>query len=334
MQEFRNSELKAEISIYILITLLSAIIGTVFQTASGILILISGCFFIVVHLFFSKKRYKKICQLYQSVEQVLHGQKSLLISNSNEGELAILHSEIHKMTIKLKEQSDLLKKDKIRLTVAIEDIFHQIRTPLTSLNLLVSLLTEENLSYERRIRLTRDLKRQIERIKWLVETLLKMSKIDAGAVSFRKDLVCVEQLIKKSCEPFLVPIEVHGQNLNISVSDEKFVGDLAWTTEAIANLVKNCMEHTPEGGTINISATETALFTEIVVQDSGSGFNKEDIPYLFERFYKGKNSNSDSIGIGLSLCRMIIVRQNGIITAQNAKDGGAQFIIKFYKGII
>ena len=334
MQEFRNPELKSETSIYIFITLLFSIMGLVVKPVCSILILISGCSFILVHLYYSKKRYKKISTLCQSIDFVLHGQKSLLIADNSEGELAILQSEVHKMTIQLKEQSDLLRTDKIRLTEAIEDIFHQIRTPLTSINLLVSLLTEENLSYERRIRLTRELKQQLERIKWLVETLLKMSKIDAGTAFFRKDLVSVKKLIDKSCEPFLIPIEVRGQNLNVTVSNEKFVGDLAWTTEAISNLIKNCMEHTPEGGTISVTATETALFTEIIVQDNGNGFNKEDIPYLFERFYKGKDSKSNSIGIGLSLCRMIIVRQNGTITAKNTEDGGAKFTVKFYKSIV
>lgn len=333
MKEIRNPELKRELVVYATITAAFAVIGFLTCPICGIILLAAGMTFCTAHLCLARKRYREMEELAQSVDRILHGQESVLINESNEGELAILMSEINKMTVRLKEQSDLLGSDKIRLTEAIQDIFHQIRTPLTSMNLVVSLLTEENLSYERRIQLIRQLKRQLERTQWLVETLLKLSKIDAGTAQFRKESVSVRSLFEKSVDPLRIPIELHGQTLEISVSGERFTGDLSWTAEALSNILKNCMEHTPAGGAITIAAHETALFTEIMIEDNGPGFDREDIPHLFERFYKGKGASADSIGIGLALSRSVITAQNGTITAANA-SGGARFQIRFYKSVI
>ena len=309
-------------------------LGFIVSPWCALIVFIVGGTFVAAHFYFAKKRYESIAELSMSIDKILHDDASLDMSESDEGELAILKSEIHKMTVRLREQSDALLADKIMLTDAIADIFHQMRTPITSMNIMLSLLSEEEISEERRISLTRELKKQLEKTMWLVETLLKMSKIDAGTALFREDDVSVSELITKSVEPFLIPLELKGIELRTSVTSERFVGDLVWSAEAISNLVKNCMEHTPSGGYIDISAEETPLYTEIKVKDSGEGFLKEDIPHLFERFYKGRNASSESIGIGLALSRMIISSQNGTLAAANAKEGGALFTVKFYKSVV
>ena len=228
----------------------------------------------------------------------------------------------------------MLSSEKIRLTDAIADMFHQMRTPLTSMKLQLSLLDAEDLSYERRLELARALKKQMERLHWLTETLLKMSKIDAGTAGFRKDRVSVKTLINKAAGPFLIPMELRDQRLVTQAGTESFEGDLAWTTEALGNLIKNCMEHTPAGGSVTVSALETALYTQITVTDTGSGFDPADIPHIFERFYRGSNATDESIGIGLALSRAIIAGQGGTIAAENAPGGGACFTIRFYKSIV
>lgn len=334
MQEFRNPEFKYELYIYILVAVVFSIIGFIIKPIYGLLFIISGVIFAFIHLYFARKRYKKIASLSNSINRILHGQDTFLITDSVEGELSILNSEISKMTTRLKESSDLLLADKVRLTEAIADIFHQLRTPLTSMNIVVSMLSEENLVFERRLQYTREIKKQLQRIEWLVETLLKMSKIDSGTALFREETISVSELIKKASDPLAIPMELRGQTFNIVVGEETFNGDLLWTTEALGNILKNCMEHTPENGRIDIHISDTALYTEIIVHDSGEGFNEEDIPHLFERYYRGKDSNEGSIGIGLALSRMIIAAQNGTVTAANSADGGAQFIIRFYKSII
>ena len=248
--------------------------------------------------------------------------------------MSILNSELQKMTTRLQEQANQLSSDKQQLTEAIQDIFHQIRTPLTSMNLLVSMLGEEDLPYDRRLSMTRELRRQLERVQWLVETLLKLSKIDAGTAQFRSDLVSVAELIEKAAQPLRIPMELREQSFTVHKTGEHFTGDLNWTTEALGNILKNCMEHTPVGGVITVTAEETALFTEIIVEDSGPGISKADLPYLFDRFYKGEGSSDDSVGIGLALSRSIIAAQNGTIKAENVPTGGARFTIRFYKSVI
>ena len=152
-------------------------------------------------------------------------------------------------------------------------------------------------------------------------------------MQFNKETVSLEVLINKSCAPLLIPIELRGQELIIR-AEGNFYGDSAWTSEAVGNIVKNCMEHTPDGGKIEIEAAENALYSEIVIKDNGTGISPEDIPHIFERFYKGKDSDGKSFGIGLALSRMIIAGQKGTVKAENRKNAGAMFTLRFYKGTV
>lgn len=305
-----------------------------FGIAAGIAALASCLIYTVIHAITNVRRYRAIARLSSSIDRILHGQDEILFTDSREGELAILTSEVTKMTVRLREQTDALAADKVRLTDAIADISHQLRTPLTSMNLTVSLLSEDGLSDERRLRLTRDLSRSLRRIDWLIDALLKISKIDAGTVEFRSERVSVAELIRRAAAPLMIPMELRGQEIRVHAYNEEYTGDMQWSVEAIGNILKNCVEHTPEGGSIEISSTENALFTEIVISDSGAGFEPGDIPHLFERFYRGKNADAASVGIGLALARTVIAAQNGTVAASNGKNGGAQFTVRFYKNIV
>jgi len=302
--------------------------------AAGIAALASCIIYTVIHAITNVRRYRAIARLSNSIDRILHGQDEILFTDSREGELAILTSEVTKMTVRLREQTDALAADKVRLTDAIADISHQLRTPLTSMNLTVSLLSEDGLSDERRLRLTRDLSRSLRRIDWLIDALLKISKIDAGTVGFRSERVSVAELIRRAAAPLMIPMELRGQEIRVHADSEEYTGDMQWSVEAIGNILKNCVEHTPEGGSIEISSTENALFTEIVISDSGAGFTPGDIPHLFERFYRGKNADAASVGIGLALARTVITAQNGTVAASNGKNGGAKFTVRFYKNIV
>lgn len=352
----RNPELRRELIFYILITVIGAVAGFALRPMAGGLELLLGAAFCYMHLHFARRRYRQMEELSRTLDEILHGNEAIVIRENEEGELSILNSELQKMTTRLREQASQLTEDKIHLTEAIQDIFHQIRTPLTSMNLLASLLADEDLSYERRLQMTRDLRKQMERISWQVETLLKLSKIDAGTAKFEKGTVSVAELIDKAASPLRIPIELRDQSLELHIAEETFTGDLAWSAEALGNILKNAMEHTPKGGTISVRTSENALFTELVIEDTGSGFAAEDIPHLFERFYKGQNSSDESIGIGLALSRSIIAAQGGTIKAEDIKEsikegtreseiirggtaggnvqGGARFVIRFYKSIV
>ena len=334
MRLLRNREIKKELLIGLGATLVLSAVGFFVHPLAGALLLLLGLGLSGVHLYFCAHRYDRIAALAQSVDRILHGEETLLIDDSEEGELSILCHELHKMTARLREQTDQLAADKVQLTDAIADIFHQIRTPLTSLTLGLSLLKDPDLSYERRVAITRDLLRQTERIRWLVETLLKLSKLDAGTVQFQMQAVPVKDLILRAVEPFSIAMELRGIAYHTSFRETQIVCDPAWTTEAFGNLLKNAMEHTSAGGTVSVTAEETALFTEILVSDTGEGFDREDLPHLFERFYRGKNADPDSIGIGLALTREILAAQNATISASNKATGGAQFSVRFYKTIV
>ena len=328
MKIIRNPELKRELLIDLAITVAAALIGFIIRPIYGILALAVGLLLSGAHIAFAVQRYRQMEALAQRLDRILHGQDRVLIEDAAEGELSILNSELQKMTTRLQEQANQLSSDKQQLTEAIQDI------PLTSMNLLVSMLGEEDLPYDRRLSMTRELRRQLERVQWLVETLLKLSKIDAGTAQFRSDLVSVAELIEKAAQPLRIPMELREQSFTVHKTGEHFTGDLNWTTEALGNILKNCMEHTPVGGVITVTAEETALFTEIIVEDSGPGISKADLPYLFDRFYKGEGSSDDSVGIGLALSRSIIAAQNGTIKVENVPTGGARFTIRFYKSVI
>lgn len=166
---------------------------------------------------------------------------------------------------------------------------------------------------------------------YLVTVLLKISKLDAGTVQFEKKETDLAVLVKKAAEPLMIPMDIKNQSLIMQIDDIKLSCDFQWSLEALGNILKNCTEHTPDGGTLTVTGKDTPIFTEIVISDTGCGFNEDDLPHVFERFYKGKNSSKESFGIGLNLAKMIITAQNGTIKAENSQNDSAQFTIRFYK---
>lgn len=297
-----------------------------------VLTCITSALLITCSLVFTRWRYTEIENLSSYLRQISNGNYKLDVRDNQEGELSILKNDIYKVTLMLSEHSALLQHDKVQLTNAISDISHQLKTPLTSMTVMADLLSEPELPPEKRTEFTRNIRIQLERIGWLVSSLLKFSKIDAGTVQFKKDPISVRTLFQKSLEPVLIPMDIKEQTVSIKGDDAvSFLGDLNWTVEAVINILKNCVEHTPEGGEISISFAENALYTEVIIADNGKGIPKEELPYVFQRFYKGKNASEDSVGIGLALSHSIITSQNGDINIKSEKGIGTQFHIKIYK---
>ena len=333
MKLLKNKEVRKALLWQLLISAAACAVCFFFDLRAGLTAVVLSLLLMIIYCVSTYKRYRRISSLADDINQVLHGDSPIDFDNYSEGELSILHSEIYKMTIRLREQQQKLINDKKYLADSLADISHQICTPLTSINLLVERLSASGLTDECRHQLTNELYELLSRIDWLITTLLKISKLDAGTVSFNKETVSLEMLIKKSCSPLLIPIELRGQEL-IIYAEGNFYGDPAWTSEAVGNIVKNCMEHTPDGGKIEINASETALYSEIIIKDNGTGISPEDLPHIFERFYKGKDSDCKSFGIGLALSRMIIAGQKGTVKAENRKNAGAVFTLRFYKGTV
>ena len=193
------------------------------------------------------------------------------------------------------------------------------------------MLSEDGISDSKRRELLLKLKKLLSRIDWLITALLKMSKLDAGAIRFSSETVPMKEFINKACMPLQVPIELHGQELVIK-ADGNFSGDVKWSGEAVGNILKNCMEHTPEGGKLTVTAEDNAIYSEIIITDTGCGIPEDDLPYIFDRFYKGRSDDDKcGFGIGLALARMIVREQNGTLKAENSENGGARFIMRFYK---
>ncbi len=315
-----------------LISLLASLLVIVLPEIAIIVVIILSLLLIATILIFTNWRYKEIQKLSAYLRQISGGDFTLDVRDNKEGELSILKNDIYKVTLMLSEQSSRLKQDKIKLTEAISDISHQLKTPVTSMVMMADLLNSSELSDGKRKEFTRNISVSLERIEWLVSSLLKLSKIDAGSVQFKREPILVKELIEKSLEPLLIPMDIKQQSLKIQGDEDvSFLGDMNWTSEALINMMKNCIEHTPEGGTLAITFLENPLFTEVVLADNGIGIAKEDLPYIFKRFYKGKNAGDDSVGIGLALAEKIIKSQHGSIEVKSAVGSGTEFRIKFYK---
>lgn len=328
-----NNELRLGFGIFTVFTVILSAVGFADSTMSGILVMIACLAAMIVYCATEFHRYRKLQKLSQDLDNLLSGSAPIPIWEYNEGELSILANQIQKITLQLTESAEASQSDKQYLADSLADISHQLRTPLTAMNLTATMLREPNLPNEKRIALARDLQSLLARTDWLVESLLKLSKLDAGTVTLVKEPVSVRELIQRASAPIEIPMDLRNQQFVVNCAEERFLGDLVWSSEALGNILKNCMEHTPDGGTITVTALETALFTQIEVTDTGSGFRDEDLPHLFERFYRGSNASQTSYGIGLALARTVIVSQNGTVQAMNTQSG-AKFVIKFYKQII
>ncbi|RQN07594.1 sensor histidine kinase (plasmid) [Clostridium butyricum] len=327
----RNKEFQKFSILFLLMAAVFAILGFVINIYAGILSIISSAVFGIVFFIFTKSRYKSIAKISDEIDLVLHNDDHLYIAESNEGELSILQSEIRKMTLRIREQNDALKKEKEHLADSLADIAHQLRTPLTSVNLILSLLENSNDENELK-KFKREAEELLLQMDWLITSLLKISRLDAGIVVFKSEEINVNKLISTALRPFLISIELHNIDLQIHVEKGIVIhGDSGWLSEAFQNIFKNCIESVGDNGRLQITCENNQLFTEIVIHDSGDGFKKEDLPYLFKRFYRGKNTDATGYGIGLALCRMIITRQGGTITAKNHVQGGAIFYIHFPK---
>ena len=263
--------------------------------------------------------------------RISNGEHTLDVRDNAEGELSILKNEIYKVTVMLKCQNELLKRDKVMLQNALSDISHQLKTPLTSMFVMTDLLLNAELPEDKRFEFTDRIRVQLERLQWLVTSLLKLSRLDAKTVEFKMEQQKAQQLFQKAYEPLLIALELKNQTLNVECAETVLRCDANWTAEALLNILKNCVEHTPEFGTITIACTENPLFVQIMIRDNGPGIDKTDLPHIFERFYRGKNAALDSIGIGLAMASSIVQEQGGFIDALNAQEGGSCFMIRFPK---
>ncbi len=233
----------------------------------------------------------------------------------------------------LRTASEEAKKDKLYLADSLADISHQLKTPLTSMMIITEVLQNEQ-DAEKRAGFIKIIEEQLTKMKWLITTLLKLSKIDADTADFIfKELNC-KDIIVASLKPFALQTEIRQIKINTDIEPFLFMGDENWSIEAFENIIKNCLEHTEDGGALNITANTTNVYNEVVISDNGCGIAKEDLPHIFERFYHGKNSSAESVGIGLALSKAVFAKENADISVESQEGIGTKFIIRFYKFVV
>ncbi len=292
--------------------------------AAGSTLLLTA--FLIGCLIWRKKENKRISALTDYLEKVNTGQRGVLFS-TGEDELSKLQDEIYKTVTELYQTREAALNARKSLAENLDNIAHQIKTPITSISLSTQMMYEEPSSVH-----LKEIRRQLSRLTHLEESLLLLSRIDAGTLPLERKEIDVFTVLMLAADNLQELFRKADVSVHIPEADEMMItADMDWTMEAVMNLMKNCMEHTPPGGMVSCAYEENPLYVQIRIWDTGSGFVKEDIPRLFERFYRGQNAKAGSIGIGLSLARGIIERQNGTVSAQNLAGAGACFEIRFYR---
>ena len=278
------------------------------------------------------RREIKISKLCDMLDRMLYRDEPWQLQDYRDGELAILQDKVQKLTIRLREQAELLRKEKGFQEQMIADISHQLKTPLTAMSLIISRLCREEMSENERMKKLIELQQLADRVDTLVVILLKLAKLDSGTAVFRCEPVPIAQLVRHSIKPLEISMDLHAITLCLSGGEtDCFTGDFDWTGEAMTNLFKNGIEHMEDGGTLYVSWRETPVYSEIVVEDEGCGIPPDELGHIFERFYRGEKARHSGFGIGMSFAQSVIRKQNGTIRAENRKEGGARFLIRFQK---
>lgn len=288
----------------------------------------------VTFYIYTNKRFQEIEKLNDYLTQVCAGNFDLAIDSNEEGELSLLKNNIYKVILMLRSTHDEVLKSKENLADSLADISHQMKTPLTSMTVMSDLLKEETDEANRKT-FIKNIDTQLDKMNWLIITLLKLSKIDAGTVAFKKETYSLSGAVKKATEPFAITADLQNVAICCDVDPKlRVTGDVKWDVEAFTNIIKNCLEHTPPGGTLTVQAKETLVYTELTIEDTGSGISKEELPHIFERFYRGKNSSENSVGIGLALAQTILNREKAMLDVESELGKGTKFSIRFYKTIV
>lgn len=312
---------------------------------------VTGLIVTVIFMILTDRRYRALAKMAANLDRVLAGERDIRLRDMSEGELAILSSEIDKVIARLNLTVDELQAEKLALSDALADISHQLKTPLTSIAISTELIRDrlsargDSEDLVERLRLIQTLQARVED---LVAALLKLARIDAGVIKLVCGDVDARELVRKSFEPLAIAFDIADVRFSADVQDgASYEGDLTWSVEALENILKNCMEHTPAGGCVSVRVTEDVLACRIRIEDTGPGIAESDLPHIFERFYRGSRDanatpsevNPAGVGIGLALSKSLVTAQGGTLTAENLRDEngnvtGAAFNLVFFKAVV
>lgn len=328
-----DKEIRIVLIVSSVLTVVLSVICAFFSKICAVLCLALGIILIIVFTFVTKRRYKNLNDLNDYLSLVCKGIYDMNIDDNTEGELSILKNNLYKVITLLQSQNEYLKNDKLYLADSIADISHQLKTPLTSMMVMCELLENEE-SPDKRQEFVAVINNQLSKMKWLITNILKISKLDADATEFKREEVSISKVLDDSLKPFVLTAELKNIAIQNGANDFVFNGDESWTVEAVSNIVKNCLEHTNDGGKIIIASSSTNLYNKLTISDNGCGIAEEDLPHIFERFYHGKNSSKDSVGIGLALAKTVFEKENASVSVESEQDRGSVFEIRFYKSVV
>ena len=282
---------------------------------------------------FKKSENKDLEVIIDYLEKINKHNYELKIEENEEGTLSILKNEIYKTAVYLNEQASKSQEEKEKLKVFLSDISHQLKTPLTSINLMIdNILDNNNLSLEEKRKILFQIKHKIKHINSLILILLKLAKFDSNTIVFKRQNNALLTIINEASKNVSALADLKNIEININSNNNiNIYCDYKWEVEALTNIIKNCIEYSLENSKIDIFINDNNLYTKLTIKDYGKGMDKEEIENIFKRFYKGNNSFNDSIGIGLSLAKNIIEKDNGLISVKSKKNNGTEFIIKYFK---
>jgi len=298
------------------------------------IIILSFTFITIIYIFVKShlKSDKEIEKIIKCIEKINRKNYELDLDELSEDKLSILKQEIYKTTVMLKENADNSLKEKINLKNSLQDISHQLKTPLTSINILLdNIIDNPNMDIYVRQNFIKQIKREINNITFLVQSILKLSKFEANTITFNREEVSIKKIINETVKNVSNLSDL--KNVNIEIKDyckNKIKCDYKWQVEALTNILKNAIEYSYEGNKVIIECEDNNIYTQIKIKDFGKGMDDEDTLNIFKRFYKGKEANKDSVGIGLSLSKTIIEKDNGVVVVESKKEQGTTFIIKYF----
>ena len=303
------------------------------QMCLNLLFFIALFSLLAVFFFYLSRRQDRIFTLCRYMEELSRGNYELDIQDSSDDELSGLKSEVYKLTVIFREQAQHAAANRQTLADSVADISHQLKTPLTSVMVLVDNLSENmDMDEITRHRFLSEISKQISGITWLVATLLKLSRLDAGVIQLESKSLQVRELAEEVCEKLEMNAEWNQVEFRLHIPDTVSIsGDLQWLSEALLNIVKNAIEHSPAESVVKLTAEENDVYTQMTVHNVGEMIPEEEQKHLFERFYRGGSAKADSAGIGLALAKEIIIRHGGYISVESDKEEGTTFFIKFLK---
>ncbi len=289
--------------------------------------------FVLILLSYIKKRQRKIAELKRYMEGLNRYRYKLELEDNADDELSLLRNEIYKLTVLLKEKADLALKQRRGLSDSIADISHQLKTPITSMMVLVNNLSENmEMDVATKQKFLSEIMRQLTSMSWLIATMLKLSKLEAGVVELERRDVDMEMVVREAMEKVEIAAEWKNVRLEAEIQKSaKLLVDQRWTVEALTNIIKNAIEHSTKGTVVEISGEENDVYAQILVRDHGEGISDEERKRLFRRFYVGSIMKEDSVGIGLSLAKEIVEKQEGRISVESRRGEGTVFQIRFLK---